>query len=51
MKKITDRTFVYVSAAATDIRKTIARERKRLAKLGELKRKFNTVVQIKREAK
>lgn len=50
MLKITDRRFKYVNAASTDISKTIAREKRRLAKLAELQAKFNSVVPIKREA-
>jgi len=49
-KSILDRTFRYVPAAKTNIRLTIAREKKRLAKLEELKARFNNVQPIKKEA-
>ena len=49
MKRITDPTFVYRNSASTDIAKTFAKERRRLAKLEELKAKFNNVQPIKRE--
>lgn len=51
MKRITDPTFRYYSAAATDLRRTFARERKRLAKLRELQAKFPKVTQLRKEAK
>lgn len=41
MKRITDPTFKYVPAAATDIRATFRREQRRLARLKELQDKFN----------
>ncbi len=37
MKSILDRTFKYVPAAATDIRKTIKREQARLKALADAK--------------
>lgn len=40
MKSILDRNFVYRNSASTDIAKTFAKERKRLAKLEELQAKF-----------
>lgn len=52
MKSILDRKFVYRNSASTDIAKTFAKERRRLAKLEELKAKFpSTVRQIRKEAK
>ena len=41
MKRITDPTFKYVPAAATDIRATFRREQRRLAKIQQLQAKFN----------
>lgn len=49
MKRITDPSFKYVPAAATDIRATFRREQRRLARLQELQAKYN-VTPIKREA-
>ena len=52
MKRITDRTFVYTPACATDLRRTFAKERKRLAKLAELQAKFPPkVTALRKEAK
>ncbi len=52
MKKITDPTFKYVPAAATDVGATIRRELKRLAKLKELQEHFTKVTPIRKgEAK
>lgn len=44
------RPFVYTSAAATCVADTIKRAQRRLAKLEELKKHFNNVQPIKREA-
>lgn len=46
MKRITDPTFKYIPAAATDVGATIRREQRRLAKIAELKAKFNNVQPI-----
>ncbi len=51
MKRITDKDFKYVPAAATDLKKTFAKERQRLAKIAELQEHFSKVTPIKREAK
>jgi hypothetical protein len=51
MRRITDPQFKYVPAAKTDIRLTIRREQKRLAKLEELKQHFDKVTPIRKEAK
>ena len=51
MKRITDKSFVYTPACATDLKKRFDKERKRLAKLAELQAKFPPkVTQLKREA-
>ena len=49
MKKITDPTFKYVHSSKTDISVRFRAERKRLAKLEELKQKFNTVTPFRKE--
>lgn len=52
MKRITDKSFVYTPSYGTDIAKTIAREKKRLAKLAELQAKFPPkVTALRKEAK
>ena len=51
MKRITDKTFQYTPACATDLAKTFAKEKRRLAKLAELQAKFSNVQQIKKAAK
>ena len=51
MLKITDKKFVYTPACATDLKARFAKERRRLAKLEELKAKFNNVQPIKKAAK
>lgn len=48
MKRITDPTFIYTPACSTDIRKTFARERRRLAKLQEQQAKVLPITQRKK---
>lgn len=50
MKSILDRSFVYVSAAATDIRKTFERIKAEAEKPKETEKKLNRIIQIKRVA-
>ena len=52
MKSILCKTFVYRNSASTDLKATFARERKRLARLEELKAKFPPkVTQLRKEGK
>ena len=43
--------FEYTSAAATQVGKTIDKERKRLAKIAELQEHFSKVTPIRKEGK
>lgn len=51
MKRITDPDFKYVPSGSTDIRKTFARERKRLADEAAAREKQPKVSQLIKRAK